>query len=212
MDDDKRDLTQSLADEVLGLQAGLDKDAGKSAPSGENKETVGNKSEIGPETAERQTQTPPIPHTTVGTPIATHNGQEVPIDSASADEMVPNLKEAKRDILKTATHAQRHTLQVIVNLLERIEVDASITNTMKLKLMMDAARVLADLRLTHEWSEKLKEAIKKNPGNLTRPNDTGTPILNHLKTLAGKTKIASKRDGREGVNKQAGLDMPEDED
>jgi hypothetical protein len=128
---------------------------------------------------------------------------------------IPNPKELRSDIGRLLGHCERVALESIQNLLDIVDADTGMSPCEKLSKMLGAVKLLADLRLTHEWTSKLQQAIKKNPANLLPPNGAVNPILNHLKTYATKTKQAGKRDKREGINKpnhMQDIDMPSDED
>jgi hypothetical protein len=135
-------------------------------------------------------------------------GDTRPLDPPSTSPPSDDLKSTKNRVLKKLALAQDLLLDKIEAMLREQDPEKQPT----LGQLINALTALADIRLTQEWTDKLKKAIERNPTNLTAPN-VPAPLLNRLKGLAGGLRKAQKGDGREGRNKlQAPRipDLPED--
>lgn len=123
------------------------------------------------------------------------------LDSENSDPAQQNIKETKRDIVKLLAHGEKLALELLTQLLnskgDKLTIDS----------LVNAINCLQDLRLSHEWTERLIRAIEKNPSLMKVPGLKGSDLLNKLTSRANKLKSVIRPDKRKGVNQ----DLPMDE-
>ena len=136
-----------------------------------------------------------------------------PVETKSDYQSPPSrglteLQKTKLEIGKLLANCEKIALEKLEAFIESLE-----TKEITFEELMGVIKSLADVRLVHEWTEKLKQEIRKNPSKLT-PINVGK-LSNKLKGLAQAVKKEQAGDNRESKNKIKGsfdnLDLPDDE-
>lgn len=141
-----------------------------------------------------QHEAPPPPISTPHTPplptsqLAPPGSKPVPTEPLPALLDPPSPKQVGKDISVYLARCQHMALQRIEQLIQRLDL-------LPIDVLVDVVQKLADMRLTEEWTKRLVDQIEKNPNNLT-PTGVRAPLLNKLKGMAAKTRLAARQDGR----------------
>lgn len=136
-------------------------------------------------------------------------------DSMEAPE-VPSLNKVKADIGRLLADSQKLVLEKIFALIEKVDP----SNQQQLDQLISALKAIADIRLTEEWTTKLKTLILKKPGRLVPPGTSGNGPLNKLKGFYQKAAKEVGGDKRENIQRAKEetleellkeVDLPEEE-
>jgi hypothetical protein len=119
----------------------------------------------------------------------------------------PNLIQTKNEINRLLAEVEKLAIRKVQKFLELVSDDK-----INLDQTINALKAIADIRLTHEWTEKLKSAIKAKSSRLT-PNNSH-PSLAKLQGMAQRLGKEVSGDGRDSASKIKGsldnFELPQD--
>lgn len=116
----------------------------------------------------------------------------------------PTPEQVTHSIPSLLDKAQYLALEALIQKLDNI-ADLSPTT------LLSIVTALQDLKITTEWTLKLKDAIAKKARLIVPPGSRSSLQAKKLGSLAGQVQDSSKADNREGASKLNSLLLPQDE-
>lgn len=111
---------------------------------------------------------------------------------------IKNTQLLKADIARLLAEGEKAVLDKLIYLIE----NCNPTNITDIEILVNAVRMLADIRISHEWTERFKKVAQKDIKKLTPPMASqGGSMLNKVKGAAIKVEKEKKGDMREGLEK-----------